>query len=97
MQQTEIIPRSHQVAAMLEGTGTHYERFVTYQVVTKLPVPKVAMLDAFARQSNKSRTEMLSILLSVAIEEVMQQLDDETRQKILDLEPQCKALLQGDA
>jgi len=97
MEQTEIIPRSHQVAALLEGTGTHYERGVNFQIVAKLPIAKVAMLDAFAKQSNKSRTEMLSILLSVAIEEVLEQLDAETREKVADLEVQCKALLKGEA
>jgi len=97
MEQTEMIPRSHQVAALLEGASTHYERGVNFQIVAKLPVAKVAMLDAFAKQSNKSRTEMLSILLSVAIDEVLEQLDAETREKVADLEAQCKALLKGEA
>lgn len=95
MEQAEIIPRSHQVAALLEGSGTHFERGQTFQIVAKLPIQLVATIDAFAKKSDKSRTQIISILLSLAVDEVLPQLNKPTAKKVRELEVECRAELGG--
>lgn len=97
MQEQDVIPQAAEhVASMIQGTATHYERAVTFQVVAKLPVYKVSMLDAYAKAANKSRTEMLSILLGLAFDEVHKELNDEGKQKIASLDALAMTQLTGE-
>lgn len=97
MEQQEMLPRSRLVAAVLSGKATSAEKAQTVQVVAKLPIYNVAKLDALARQGGKNRTEMLSMLLAVAIEEVLLHVDEGVAEQLVALEAQCMAELLGEA
>ena len=90
------MPRSQMVAAVVSGTATSFEKAQIFQITVKLPIYHVAKLDALARQGGKNRTEMLSLLLAVGIEEVSQHLDEAVAEQLIELEAQCLAELMGE-
>jgi hypothetical protein len=97
MQQKEMLSRARMVAAVVSGTAKTDEKAQNVQVVAKLPIYHVAKLDALARQAGKNRTQMLSMLLAVGLEEVWDQLDEGFSEKLLEVEAQCMAELEGEA
>lgn len=96
MHQSDMIPLSLKVAALVGGQVVFEEKAETYQVVARLPIYQVAKVDALARRCGKSRTQMLSLVLSVGLEEVLGQLDESVSEQVVELEAECLAGLSGE-
>jgi hypothetical protein len=97
MEQQHIFTSAEQVASVLSGRGKITEKSVSYQVTVKLPIWLVAKVDAMARQSGKTRTESMSMLLDVGIEEVLKCVDEPVAVKLLDYESEALGRLMGEA
>lgn len=96
MQRNEDPSKAETVAQLLSGRSTFFEKSQNVQVVAKLPIYHVAKLDAMAKQAGKNRTEMLSILLSTGLDEVLKHVDEAVAEKLLQLEAEAMARLLGE-
>ncbi len=98
MEQMEMLSRAHTVAAVVLGTAKTFEKAQTVQVVAKLPIYHVAKLDALAKQGGKNRTEMLSMLLAVGLDEVLSLVDEPViAERLVELEAESMPQLMGEA
>lgn len=96
MQQQHIFSAAEEVASVLSGRGQITEKSVSYQVTVKLPIHLVAKVDAMARQGSKTRTELMSLLLAVGVEEVQKCLDEPAAVQLLELESAALGRLMGE-
>ena len=79
---TEEISRADAVADLLSGNAKGSLTAVFRPIAYRAPVHILAVVDAMAVLSKKSRNAMLNILLSVAIEEVRGKLDSSVMEKL---------------
>ena len=96
MEQQELISRAETVAAVVSGRATHSENAVTYQVVFKLPIYVVSRIDAMGVQAGKNRTQMVSMLLAVALDEVSKHVDEPAALRLVQLEAEALGRLMGE-
>lgn len=73
--ETEYISQAEHVAAILSGTAKTTMTAATRAVAYRAPIHILAVVDAMAAHSGKSRNSMLNSLLQVGIDEVRENLD----------------------
>jgi hypothetical protein len=96
MEQQEMLSEADMVAAVVSGRGKRFAKTQTVQVVAKLPIYHVGKLDALAAQAGQTRTETLSMLLGVGLEEVMRRVDQPIAEHLVELEAEALARLMGE-
>lgn len=78
----QVIREADHVAALIEGNADTNFMGVTKVLSARLPMVQVAEIEAIAEKSGKTRNAMLSMLLSVGIEEVRAGLKTKTLKEI---------------
>lgn len=96
MEQQEILSSAEMVAAVVSGRGKVMEKAQTVQVTVKLPIYHVAKIDGMAAQAGKTRTQVMSMLLGVGLEEVQKCIDAPTADHLVMQEAEALARLMGE-
>lgn len=82
MRINEEVSHAQHVAGILEGTGSNTRTSAVRSVAYRAPIDLLAVVDAMASHSGKSRNSMLNLLLQSGIDEVRENLSDEVIEKL---------------
>lgn len=77
MRINEEVSQAAHVAGILAGTNTNAMTAAVRPVAYRAPVHLLAVVDAMAAHSKKSRNAMINLLLQVGIDEVRENLDQQ--------------------
>lgn len=83
--QAEILPEptlAEQAAAVIVGMGTDFTKGVLVPFSIRVPVWVVAVLDAMAARTGRSRNYVLNLALAVGVDEIQRELPEEVRQEL---------------
>jgi hypothetical protein len=80
--ENEVPTSAEHLASVIQGAASGSYSAVTKSLTARLPIVQIAMLDAMATASKKSRTFILSELLEVGAEHVMGHMSKAALKKI---------------
>lgn len=86
MNQTTEISEAKKVAAIIIGTGKTDSMIAMRPVSVRIDLCTLARIDAMADKSDKSRNDMINMLLDVGCESVWENLEHEQIEELLDRE-----------
>jgi hypothetical protein len=73
---------AERAAAVIAGAGDEYTKGVLVPFSIRVPVWVVAVLDAMATRTGRSRNYVLNLVLAAGIDEIQRELPEEIRQEL---------------
>lgn len=80
--ETEFVTQAEHVAGVIAGIGSNINTHSAKALVYRCPIDILVVVDSMASQAKKSRNAMLTLLLQVGIDEVRENLDVVTIEKL---------------
>ena len=80
--ETEFVTQAEHVANVISGTGSSGNMHAAKALVYRCPINILVVVDSMASQAKKSRNAMINLLLQVGIDEVRENLDVSTIEKL---------------